>query len=195
MKRALITAAVVVAALAAGILLRQELAQNDVDAVNGADVNTEALAFTLPDLDGEPRDFSEWHGKGRIVNFWATWCAPCRREIPLLKQTQAEHGDDGLQVIGIAVDFVEDVIAYAEDVQFNYPVLVGQEDAMAVAEASGVPFIGLPFTLVVTPEGEMLAAHMGEIHAPQIDTIVDVLSRLAAGDTDIEAARAELKAL
>lgn len=195
MKRAMITAAVVIAALAAGILLRQELAQNDVEAVNTADVSTEALAFTLPDLDGEPRDFAEWHGKSRIVNFWATWCAPCRREIPLLKETQAKHGDNGLQVIGIAVDFTEDVIAYAKDAQFNYPVLVGQEDAMAVAEASGVPFIGLPFTLVVTADGELLAAHMGEIHAPQIDTIVDVLARLEAGATDIGAARAELKTL
>lgn len=194
MQRYLVIAAVVIVALGAGMLLRHELNENRLEAVNSAEVSAERLAFTLPDLSGRPRDFAEWDGKSRIVNFWATWCAPCRREIPLLKDTQEAHGDD-LQVIGIAVDFVEDVITYAQEAQFNYPVLVGQEDAMAVAEASGVPFIGLPFTLVVTRDGELLAAHMGEIHAPQIDTIVDVLEQLDAGLTDTAGARAALAEL
>ena len=61
--------------------------------------------FTLPDLEGSPRTFSEWSGSHRLLNFWATWCAPCRREIPLLKDFQEEHGDAGFQVLGIAVDF------------------------------------------------------------------------------------------
>ena len=95
----------------------------------GADV-----AFSLPDLDGRQRDFSEWDGKHRILNFWATWCAPCRREIPLLKEFQDAQADSGIQVIGIAVDDLEPAVAYAKDAEFNYPVLIGQEDAMAIAE-------------------------------------------------------------
>ena len=150
------------------------------------------IDFTLNDIDGNPRQLSEWHGKGRLVNFWATWCAPCRREIPLLKSTQDEQGDNNVQIIGIAVDFQEDVEAYAEETQFNYPILVGQEDAMAAAEDSGVPFIGLPFTMIVAPSGDLLKAHVGEIHAPHIDLIVDVFDKLQAGNLDIAGARLAL---
>ncbi|HET6629299.1 MAG TPA: TlpA disulfide reductase family protein [Woeseiaceae bacterium] len=150
------------------------------------------VAFTLPDLEGHAHSLSEWDGEARLVNFWATWCAPCRREIPLLKETQAEHGDDNLQVIGIAVDEREAVLAYAESADFNYPILIGQDDAIAAAESAGVPFIGLPFTMVISADGELVKTHMGEIAAEQIGQIVDVLERLDAGDIDLAAAREEL---
>ena len=94
-------------------------------------------AFTLPDVSGTDRQFSEWAGKNRILNFWATWCAPCRREIPLLKAFQDEQGDNGFQVIGIAVDFAESVANYAEAAEFNYPVLVGEQDAMGDSPLRG----------------------------------------------------------
>jgi len=122
------------------------------------------VEFELDDLDGNKRQFSEWDGKHRIVNFWATWCAPCRREIPLLKAFQEQHGAEGFQVIGIAVEFPEPVIAYAKEAQFNYPILVGEQDAMAVAESSGISFIGLPFTMIVAKDVTLVGAHIGEIH-------------------------------
>ena len=150
------------------------------------------VAYSLPDVDGNMRESSEWEDKAQLINFWATWCAPCRREIPLLKATQAAHGDDNVQIIGIAVDFQEEVAAYAEETQFNYPILIGQEDAMAVAEDSGVGFVGLPFTMVVAPGGELIKAHIGEIHQPQIDQIVEVFAELEAGRLDIAGAREAL---
>ncbi len=150
------------------------------------------IDFALPDLDGNMRQLSEWNGKGRLVNFWATWCAPCRREIPLLKKTQEAHGADGIQVIGIAVDFPDQVIAYAEEAQFNYPILVGQEDAMAAAEASGIDFIGMPFTMVLAPDGELLTTHTGEIVEAHIDSILAVFQDLKSGEIDMEGAKAAL---
>ena len=128
--------------------------------------------FTLPDIAGAARDFSEWDGKHRLINFWATWCAPCRREIPLLKDFQEQHGDDGYQVLGIAVDYPEQVASYAEEAQFNYPVLVGQQDAMAVAESSGIEFIGMPFTMFVATDGEYVGAYIGELHQSHLDDVV-----------------------
>ena len=153
------------------------------------------VAFQLADMDGELRDFSEWSGKHRVLNFWATWCAPCRREIPLLKAFQDEHDADGIQVIGIAVDFPEPVIEYAVAAEFNYPILVGEQDAMAVAESSGVDFIGLPFTMVVDRQGELIGAHMGEIHKDQLDTVADVLQRIDRGEINNDAARTVLDSL
>ena len=153
------------------------------------------VAFTLPDIDGETRTFSEWNGKHTLLNFWATWCAPCRREIPLLKTFQDEQGEDGVQVIGIAVDFVEPVTQYAEEMQFNYPVLIGQEEAMAVAESSGIEFIGMPFTMIVAADGELLNAHFGEIHEPDLAHIAEVLRLLDEGEIDKASAREALNFL
>lgn len=158
-------------------------------------VATTTIDFSLSDIDGNMRQLSDWHGKGRLVNFWATWCAPCRREIPLLKQTQADHAADNIQVIGIAVDFLEEVQAYNEEAQFNYPILVGQEDAMAAAEASGIDFIGLPFTMIIAPSGELLNTHIGEIVESHIEKILDVFDALETGRMDITAARSSLSEL
>lgn len=150
--------------------------------------------FSLADLEGNSREMGEWAGKHRLLNFWATWCAPCRREIPLLKTFQEAHGDR-YQVIGIAVDFVEPVQAYAEETDFNYPVLVGQEDAMAVAETSGIEFIGMPFTMIVAADGELLNAHIGEILESDLEHIVEVIDKLDNGEFDHQAARAALNSL
>jgi len=149
-------------------------------------------SFALAGLDGQLHDFSEFGGRHRLLNFWATWCAPCRREIPLLKEFQAQQGDDGILVIGIAVDVLEDVQQYAQTEQFNYPILVGEMDAMAVAEQSGLQFTAMPFTMIVTADGEFLTAHFGELHRPDLDKIAQVLARLDAGDIDADTARQAL---
>ena len=149
-------------------------------------------SFQLADMSGELRDFSEWEGKHRLLNFWATWCAPCRREIPLLKAFQDEHGANGVQVLGIAVDFMAPVIEYADEARFNYPILVGEQDAMAVAESSGVEFIGLPFTMLVAADGELIGTHMGEIHQEQLDEIAALLQQLDRGDIDKDTVRSSV---
>src|SRR5262245_4817513 len=79
--------------------------------------------FTLAGVDGAPRSIRSWTGKSMIVNFWATWCAPCRREIPLLREIQQSRSTDGFQVVGVAVDVREDVLKYAKDIGIDYPLI------------------------------------------------------------------------
>ena len=152
-------------------------------------------SFTLPDVSGTNHELSEWDGKMRILNFWATWCAPCRREIPLLKEFQDEQGGNGFQVIGIAVDFPEPVAHYAEAAEFNYPILVGEQDAMAVAESSGIEFVGLPFTMFVAANGELLGAYIGELHPLHLDTVVHVMTRHHRDEISAADARTALEEL
>ncbi len=148
--------------------------------------------FSLPDLAGENRTLADWHGQLRVINFWATWCAPCRREIPLLKGIQAEHGEAGIQVIGIAIDDPGPVADYAAEMAFNYPVLTGQEDAIAAAESFGIDFLGLPFTLIVAPDGELLNVHVGEFNRHQAETMASVLRDFLDGTMTADAARQAL---
>ena len=152
-------------------------------------------SFTLPDVSGTNHELSEWDGKMRILNFWATWCAPCRREIPLLKEFQDEQGGNRFQVIGIAVDFPEPVAHYAETAEFNYPILVGEQDAMAVAESSGVEFVGLPFTMFIAADGELLGAYIGELHPLHLDTVVHVMTRHDRDQISAAEARTALQGL
>jgi thiol-disulfide isomerase/thioredoxin len=122
--------------------------------------------FVLPDLQGVERASSEWSGQPRIVNFWATWCPPCRREIPLLIELQAQYGD-ALQVIGIAIDDMAEVQDYAADTGFNYPVLIGQQNAVELGNSVLQDWIGLPFTAFVDASGQITHVHVGELHREQ----------------------------
>lgn len=163
--------------------------------VGGSEVGSYRPDFTLATNSGEMVSVDDYAGKTILINFWATWCAPCRREIPLLKTFQDEHGENGFVVIGIAVDFPDQVAAYAEEAEFNYPILVGQEDAMAVAETSGVEFIGMPFTMIVAADGELINTHIGEIMDSHLEHIVRVLTMLDNGEIDKASARKALNFL
>ena len=99
------------------------------------------------------------------------------------------RGENDFQILGIAVDYPEQVASYAEEAQFNYPILVGQQDAMAVAESSGIEFIGMPFTMFVAKDGEYVGAYIGELHQSHLDDVVAILTRLDKGEISVKEAR------
>lgn len=133
---------------------------------------TERPEFSLPDTSGKLRSISEWDGDALVVNFWATWCAPCRREIPLLMALQDAHAGERLQVIGIAVDQPDAVRQYAAEMGMNYPVLVGEQAAVEAASAFGVDFIGLPFTAFTDAAGRVHKIHLGELEPDELEALV-----------------------
>lgn len=127
-------------------------------------------AISLPDLDGKSRSMSEWAGRPLLINFWATWCEPCLREIPLLQKLQARHAQAGLEVIGIAIDFRDAAAAYAKKTGITYPVLIAEEDATA-PRAFGVG-LGLPTTIVASRDGQIVATHLGELDEAQAEKLL-----------------------
>jgi len=151
--------------------------------------------ISLPDVTGEERSVSEWYGRPVIVNFWATWCAPCRREMPLLQLAHDARGEKGPVVIGIAADRPEDVQSYVAESGYTYPILVGEQAALELSEEFGLEFLGLPFTVFAAADGEVLRIHVGEITAEQLDAYLEVYRHLGMGHMHVDVARSKMEAI
>jgi thiol-disulfide isomerase/thioredoxin len=133
------------------------------------------LAATLTGLDGKPQPLEQWRGKVLIVNFWATWCAPCREEIPGFIKFQKQYGARGLQFVGIAIDTAERVTRYAEDIGINYPVLVGGIETMNFARQAGNKTGVLPFTLILDRSGKVISSSVGILRPEKLEILLKPL--------------------
>jgi thiol-disulfide isomerase/thioredoxin len=132
-------------------------------------------SFTLADRNGRATPISTWSGKSLILNFWATWCAPCRHEMPLLQTLSRDWETQDFRVIGVAVDQRENVIAFADSLGIAYPLLVGEEDALDVAAKLGVTSPAFPFTVFTDRRGQIIALYLGELHKEQTNLILSVV--------------------
>jgi thiol-disulfide isomerase/thioredoxin len=145
--------------------------------------------FTLGDLTGTRRSIRSWPGKSMIVNFWATWCAPCRREIPLLRELQEQHGGEGFQIVGVAVDIREDVAKFVQEIGIDYPVLIGEQDGLDAVNMFGQGSIGFPFTVFTDNQGRIVLFHLGEIKKAQADVLLGAVRQVNSGELTPAAAR------
>jgi thiol-disulfide isomerase/thioredoxin len=145
--------------------------------------------FSLQDRAGQMVSIRNWPDRSLIVNFWATWCAPCRKEIPLLVETQRARAAEGFQVIGIAVDERDKVLQYAEEIKLDYPLLIGEQDGLDALAAFGVESPAFPITVFTDRQGRIVVTYPGELTAQKMNVILDGVSRVNRGESSPAQAR------
>ena len=137
---------------------------------NALKIGDTAPRVERPDLDGKPRALDEWRGKLVLVNFWASWCGPCREEMPLLEKTQQRFAAKGLQIVGIASDSAEATRAFLAAVPVHYPILIDDpakgED---LSETFGNDRDVLPYSVLIGSDGRVLARRAGNFSEAKLE--------------------------
>lgn len=145
----------------------------------------------LPGIDGTVHSLADWKDRPLVVNFWATWCDPCRREIPLLKTLRHEHAGDRLEIVGIAVDYPGEVRKYAQAHEIDYPLLVGDEGGLEAVNAFGMETV-LPFSVFADRHGRIVTLKIGELHQDEAELILDRVRAVDAGTLALATAREQI---
>ncbi len=171
---------ITVVGVVGGYSLRQ-LAKNTNTSEIGQPVNQVTIGdqrpdFILPDLDGRLQGISRWDGKVLLINFWASWCPPCVREIPALQKIYRDYRAQGVEVVGIALDEPQHIRDFLHGEQVTYPLLHGQLDVIQLMGQMGNKYGTLPYTVVVNRAGDIAAiAQSGELDYAQIQALLDPL--------------------
>lgn len=128
--------------------------------------------FSLPDLAGKPRSLADWRGKLVLLNFWATWCPPCRSEIPGFVRLQRRYGDAGLQIVGVSVDNPEAVAQFWQEMKINYPLLLADDSVYDLMSAYGNRDAGLPYSVIIRPDGQIASTRLGAYREKDLETLL-----------------------
>jgi thiol-disulfide isomerase/thioredoxin len=132
-------------------------------------------AITLPDLENKPQQLNQWRGKVLVVNFWATWCAPCVEEIPMFIKVQDKHLGKGLQFIGISIDKADKTADFARKFGINYPSLIGTIDTIEISRQAGNTRRVLPYTVILDRKGQVAATGLGGLTEEKLEAIINPL--------------------
>jgi thiol-disulfide isomerase/thioredoxin len=127
------------------------------------------LALRLPDPQGKIEALEQWRGKVLVVNFWATWCAPCREEIPMFIKMQDKYRDRGVQFVGVSIDQPDKTAQFTREFAINYPILIGGFDVVDKSRDAGNEKRGLPFTLVFDRSGAIHSAELGGLKQEKLE--------------------------
>lgn len=163
-------AAVVVVAVAAGFFARQMQAPtNPADSAVSRDAGRPILALTLPDSGGSPQALEQWRGKVLVVNFWATWCPPCLREIPEFSAVSARYHESPVQFVGIGIDRPDNIRKFAEENKVAYPLLIAPLEALELTTPLGNTSRALPFTAIFDRRGELDFVKLGTLNEAELE--------------------------
>ncbi len=162
------------AAFTAGFLARPEKRVSPPPAQDFASKRTLSGLFDLQfnDYGGTPYPFSQWKGKILVINFWATWCAPCREEMPYFSRLSKEYAGKGVQFVGISADPPDTIRLFAKQHGVAYPLLVGGPQTVAMSIDLGNRQSGLPYTLILGRNGEPLLARTGRLPEAELERLL-----------------------
>jgi len=166
--RVVAVAAVAAVALATGVYFALERRTVAVDSLAMSALTRTAF----PDLAGEQVSLERWRGKVIVVNFWASWCPPCRDEIPGLVRTQRKFAANGVQIVGIAFDSAAKSRQAATELGINYPVLIAGLETIDLTRKLGNRAGGLPYTLVLDRQGVPVTTHLGILSEADLERIL-----------------------
>ena len=174
MKQLLTLGAVALISMLAGVGLYQYwFTSEDISPASNNQVQLSAIPLSR--LDGEESVFADWQKDILVVNFWAPWCAPCRREVPTLIELQQDYGGRGLEVLGIAFDGNEQVRQFADEYQINYPLFIAGNRISMYNAALGNPSGALPYTVVLDRDLNIRYKHNGEVTREQLEKALEGL--------------------
>ncbi len=131
--------------------------------------------FEIADLEGQLRNISEWDGQVLLINFWASWCPPCKKEMPAFIELQQQYAEQGFRVIGIALDDQQSVQDFADTIGVNYPLLIAEYDGIDLSRSYGNHVGALPFSAFVDRQGKVVSTHMGELSKTEVEAIIKPL--------------------
>ena len=138
--------------------------------------------LVLNDLNGQPRTLGQWRGKLLIVNYWATWCIPCREEMPGFSRLQDKYRNKGVQFVGISIDSVAKIDEFVRATPVSYPLLIGDIDVMENSAALGNTLQALPFTAVFDPQGRLFSTKLGRLAEADLERqLIELISRYRQG--------------
>jgi thiol-disulfide isomerase/thioredoxin len=141
---------------------------------SGSDATSSVIyATSFPDLSGRTQSLGQWSNKLLVINFWASWCAPCLKEIPIFVKLQTKYGAKGLQIIGIAADSTLNSANFAEKLNINYPVLPSESNAILFSKRTGNRLGLLPYTIVLGPQGDVILTKLGIINEAEFSAMVE----------------------
>ena len=126
----------------------------------------------LNDYEGKPQAFSQWKDKILVINFWATWCAPCREEMPYFSRISENYAAKGVQFVGISTDTPSTVRLFAQQHGVSYPLLIGGPQVIALSTELGNTQSGLPFTLILGRNREALLTRTGRLAAVELENVL-----------------------
>lgn len=127
-----------------------------------ADAPARLLALTLPDLSGQAQSLSQWKGKVLVVNFWATWCPPCKEEMPEFSRLNTKYASNDVQFVGISVDSADKVAAFRKETVISYPLLIGNLETLDLSSDLGNRAKALPFTVILRQDGSLQHVKLGK---------------------------------